>query len=192
MNRARHLSFALVLTLSIPPARAQPARQCMTPEQFRSIVIWAVPRVVPQVAERCAATLSETAYLRRGGGAELVDRYRAPAAAAWPAVRGYVTAQIEPLMRGLIGDKMLRTLAEGYVAKEADKPIAPATCSYIDRALDALAPLPVANAGQLIVVLGEMIATDKKRRIDICPAEPMPRDAAPRMTSHAAQDGPRP
>lgn len=166
--RAR-LAFVFIIMPSMAATQAHAA--CLSPQEQRALVQYALPDVVGQLGDSCSATLPADAYLIRDRAA-LVTRYEI---AAKPVVGGAKTALgkiagLPPEQMAVFSDDTVRGMIKGGVAAAVTGKIKPKDCTLVSEILQQLAPLPPENIAALIgVALREGGKKDASSPFTLCP-----------------------
>lgn len=186
--------YAAALALMAVPnmAYAQAAKPCLTSAEARNLIMFALPEVLSSVMDRCKATLPAGAFLVKSGP-ELVARYKASGASAWPSAKAAVfkIAGPEAKMLEALPDEAAKSLFAVGINSALASGIKPEQCSFVDRGVAALAPLPVENLADFTTMVLELGAAGKAGKggnspLNICPAEGRPAPInAPTGTSGA-------
>ena len=181
-NRFRKTAASLVmLTLPIT-AQAQTAAACVTRTEAQNLVQFVLPDTITGIRDKCASTLSPTAFLTRSGGI-LAERYKPGAAQAWPKAKPVAlrVAGDAASLLSAVPDPALKTLAGNFVSASVARELPVEKCGTIDRVMEAVAPLPPANMAMLIVTLMELqskptqvAAPTKTGGLTICSIAPTP------------------
>jgi hypothetical protein len=177
---ARRSAAALlaIMLISHQTASAQTARKCVTPDEAQNVVMFALPDVMLNTVERCRPHLTPTSYLLKSGGS-LANTYRAVADTAWGKAKPVLFRLInEPVMRAM-PDNVVKPFFGGAVGSLAADRVQPSDCDAINRAVEALAPLPPQNMAMLIGLVIEKqgakaAASGKKDILEICSGVPVP------------------
>jgi hypothetical protein len=164
MKRA---AIALMLTSLPSLATAQVQPPCVPQDQAASLVTFALPTLVAQLASRCSTELPPSAYLIANAGA-LSDRYRTDSTSAWPtarrAIAGLFTQFLGQPMPPEMNSEMIRTLAEPMLGNLLAKQIHREDCGVADRAIADVAQLSGRAIGRL-AVLAVTVADRKDKGI---------------------------
>ena len=163
-------AFALAALLASPStAPSPPPRPCIPRAQVRDMVMVLSPYLVDSVAKKCGSALPATAFLNAGAPA-LIARLKAESAGR--------EASAGAAMRILAGDKMpsvqdqtaLLTVMGQMMGSMATSKLPVGQCGEISDAIQALAPLPAENIGQLVTILAEIGGVGNDRKTPgICP-----------------------
>lgn len=177
MRRPLMLAACLALALG-GPARAAEAPPCLTPQQFADLTAYALPSVIAGLAQRCAASLPASAYLRNNGAA-LAARYAAIKPATWPGAKAAflrMTAGVGGDMATTLGampdaaqQQLVDTLVAGAVSQRVDL----GRCAPISEALRLLSPLPPESTAQIIGIaigLNSAVGAAHFGKLSICAA----------------------
>jgi hypothetical protein len=157
---------------SVAQSAAQTAKPCVTPADAHSVVMFALPDVVRTTMERCRPHLPASAYLIKSGGA-LANTYRGVANAAWAKAKPVLLKAIhQPLMRNM-PDSVGKPFFGGAIGAMASERVQPTDCDTVNRAVEALAPLPPENMAILIGLIIEKEGakaslSGRKPPLDIC------------------------
>jgi hypothetical protein len=147
---------------------------CLTATEARGLIQVALPDVITAVESRCKTTLPSGSFLARSG-AEMATRYRTSAGTNWPVAKLAFLKLVGPsgeVFKSMPDDASKALISAG-IAAEMGKGIKPEQCSYIDRAMAALAPLPPENMADLTIVileLGNANGAKTKSPLTLCPA----------------------
>jgi hypothetical protein len=175
----RKLVNSIALAVLVLPGAVHAAEPpCLTAREFTDLSSYALPSIITGTADRCAATLGPSAFLKRDGRT-LATRYAAAKPAAWPGAKraflklsGGANSDTASLFGGMPDDKlrpMVDTLVEGLIAQQ----VPAERCRTIDAAVRLLAPLPPQNTAELIALavgLGSRGGGGKLGKLTICPA----------------------
>ena len=134
-------------------AQTAPAGQCLTRAEAADVMATTVPYMVDAVARKCAAALPANAFLRTGS-APLIQRLRAESAGR-PATSGAIGKIFGSDMPAEVRPETLAQLFGEAMAGEMVKDVKSEDCPEADRLVAALAPLPAANLGSLVVTFIE-------------------------------------
>jgi hypothetical protein len=171
MKRVSRIASALTASfLTVCPgivAAAQPV--CLSQNEARSLLTYALPNVISGTAKRCQSALPADSYLRQHGNA-LAARYAANKARYWPDAKAAFLKmsaakdqQIGQFARNLPDESMqplVGLAVEGMVSQN----IGLESCEDIDLAIDLLSPLPPENAAGLIALFVEIGAEAGRQR----------------------------
>ena len=172
-------TILLAGALALAPAQALAATPpCLTPAEFASMARYALPSVITGAAERFAANLPATAYLKRSG-AQLAGRYATGKVAAWPSAKAaflklstWTNADAGRLLQTL-PDPSLQQMADGVLAGMVAQHLPVDRCAPVDRLVNLLSPLPPESTAELIVLgvgLGAKAGRAKVGKVSICEA----------------------
>lgn len=173
----RRLIAAATLLLTTPGMVRAAEPPCLTPTELTAITTYTLPSLIRGTSQRCASQLAPDAFLRRGSP-EMVGRYAARRARAWPEAKAAFlkmsasSGQTSSLIRNMPDTSMqpmLDALMEGMVAQR----IPLDRCATIDRVIGLLSPLPAENTAELIAVavgLGSKSGARKLGPVSLCPA----------------------
>ncbi|MBU3077090.1 hypothetical protein [Sphingomonas quercus] len=164
MNKA--MAAALLLAL---PAQGVAAQTCLTRAEATDLVVYLMPVVVRGIADKCAATLPDTAFLNSGSAA-FVERLGGESDRRWPGARAAFMKMAGRDLPVDAGDDMLRPLLTGAVSNALLNKIGTRGCVSADELLGAIAPLPAQNIGTLLTGFLRL-ATESGRtaNLAICP-----------------------
>ncbi len=163
-----------LLIAMVPSASAaQTSRTCVTPIEAQNIVMFALPDVMTNTIERCRPHVAANAYLLKSGSS-LAASYRVAADSAWPKAKPAMLRALNQPMMSRMPDSMSKPFFGGAIGALASDRVQPTDCDTINRAVEALAPLPPQNMAALIGLVIEKqgpkaTATTKKAPIEICP-----------------------
>lgn len=147
-------AFAVMSTQAAAADNA--SATCMTEPEANALFIYAIPEALTGVAKSCKAVLPATAFLPTKSD-ETIGRFRAAANGSWPMAKAAFLKIVGPgddskVISGM-SDSALEPFVAATLAGTVSKDIKPADCGKIDRFVAALAPIPVANAAQLLTAL---------------------------------------
>jgi hypothetical protein len=175
MIALRPIVKALVLAFALPSAAiAQTAPKCVTTTEAQNIVMFALPEVMRSTIGRCRPHLPASAYLLKSGEALAVS-YQVAADAAWPKAKPALLKAInQPMIRNMPDSFGKPFLGSAIGSLAADR-VQPGDCETINRAMEALAPLPPQNMATLIGLAIEKqgakaVASSKKSPFEFCPS----------------------
>ena len=84
----RRLTILAAAALATAPGLANAAEPpCLTPAEFTSLAGYTLPSIISGTAQRCAATLAPSAYLRTSGK-DLAARYAGQKTRHWQGAKG--------------------------------------------------------------------------------------------------------
>lgn len=176
MNPIKTLCFALA-AMSVPGnAIAQDAKACLTASEAESLIAFALPDVLQSVTDKCRPELAAGSFLVNSGP-DMVARFRESADSSWPRAKTAIIkiSGADPKMLEALPDEATRALFGAGLASAVGQDIKPESCSGIDRAVAALAPLPSSNIASLVTILLEMgskgrATGGKSPPFSVCPA----------------------
>lgn len=158
-------------------SRATAQRPCLSPEQARGLATFVLPALIEGLADRCRGSLGRDAFLRQPATDLLSQRLRADAVPSWPIAKSAIETLNGSRLPGILGDRFIRTVAEGTAADLVLKDFDRTDCGAIDGLVSGLAPLPSVNFSSVITALialgGDQADGDAPLRI--CPAAPLVR-----------------
>ena len=156
------IAALLLLFPAAALAQGRPAapRPCLTPAEAQGLATFVLPSLVDGLAARCRGSLARDAYLRGAEAAALARRLRADAAPSWPAARAAMEQLNGRRLPTLLGERVLRTVAEATAADMVLEEFDKADCSSVDGLVANLAPLPSPNFSGAIAAL-IALGTDK-------------------------------
>ena len=168
---ATSFRIAAAAALLFAPGIASAAQPpCLTQTEFSSLAGYALPSVIGGATKRCGATLGPKSYLSTGGN-QLIGRYAAHKAAAWPKAKAaFMKISNEKKDKSYalfenLPDKslqeMLDVIFEGMVSQE----IPLEECGKIDNFVRLLAPLPPENTAELIALAVGLTADAKDGKV---------------------------
>lgn len=140
--------FAVLANLSTGAAQA--ATPCVTTPEATAIAQVALPEVIRQVGQICAAQVPASSLLRQTGG-PFITRYQAEADRAWPAARAALGRVAGPDVAPLLQSDFTRPMLVSLLAPALVDIVQPGDCREVDRIVTLAQPLPPANAAGLIV-----------------------------------------
>jgi hypothetical protein len=153
----RPLAFAAALLAAVPGIASAAEPPCLTPTEFTAIAGYSMPSIINGTAQRCAATLAPSAYLRTSGK-NLAERYAGQKAKYWPGAKAALLklssgsdSSISKTFRDM-PDSSLQPIADGMVEGMISQQIPLNRCATIDRLVGLLAPLPPENTAELIAL----------------------------------------
>jgi hypothetical protein len=180
--KSNHLGrVTLVLAAVCLPVHAMAAEQCLTPFEAQGMMTSVMPDILDGLMKQCAPSLQSTGFFAKSGGA-MVSRYRVAGDKSWPVARKAFFKMIgsdkSTATLSALPDEMIKSLVSIGISSKIADDIKPQDCSKVERAVEALSPLPPENIASLIGVVVEMDA-DKpakgKSALNICPsASPLP------------------
>lgn len=164
-------TFLAVAALALCPTLAQAAEPpCLAPAEFTAVSTYALPSLIRGAVSRCGPALPADAFLRTGGEA-LARKYDLGKAASWPRAKTAflkVGTVVNPQVSGLFGampDATLRPLADGSMVSLVGQKLPTERCASLSRAVELVAPLPPANAAELIGLAAGLWARDGRARL---------------------------
>jgi hypothetical protein len=163
---------AVALWAGMAATSAQAAAEgkpCVTEPEAQAVFLTVAPDVIRTVAQKCAASLPETATLR-GGLAAFSAPYDTAAAMAAPQAGAAFAKMARPDVKGIDPAAMKAMIGPMIGGMAADQ-VKPKDCATIDRAVTLLAPLPPANVAGLIVLAAASKGSGKggNAPFSICP-----------------------
>lgn len=162
------LAAALALAVAAAPAMAEAADQqtCVTQAEFAALVGYALPTVLGQVGQTCAASLPADAYLKINAAA-VTAHYAPYKPAAWPGAKaafmklgGGRGGDADKLI-GALPDEALQGIIDATIPQILGSKIKTKDCRTIDRAVQLLAPLPPENTSALVSLIVAAATADK-------------------------------
>jgi hypothetical protein len=161
-----------VASLAMPAvAQAEAALACLTDSEARALFTFAIPEAVQGVAEKCRASLPATAFLPSKSPA-MISRFRSAASGSWPMAKAAflkVGGESEDSkMLAAMPDSALQPFISAAFAQIVAKDVKPLECPKIDRFVAALAPLPPANAAELITALIGLVGAKESDDLKLC------------------------
>lgn len=141
-------AFAALTGLTANAAAAQ--TPCVTTPEATSIALVAMPEVLRQVGQMCAARVPAASLLRQTSG-PFLSRYQVEADRAWPAARVALGRVAGPDVAPLLQSDFTRPMLVSLLAPALVQVVQPKDCSEIDRIVTLAQPLPPRNAAGLIV-----------------------------------------
>ena len=203
MTRVKHTTLLLLAsTLAAAPGIAQAAEPpCLTSREFTALATYALPGMISNVAQRCAATLPADAFLRNGADA-LAQRYAAARPAAWPAAKlaflkfsAGAQGDMATMLQAL-PDTTLQQIVDTLSGTIINQKLPLDRCGAVDEVSRLLSPLPPENVSELIAVAlthRDGDSAPRSGKFAICPAPALAADAAPaRPTSAQSSTPPSP
>jgi hypothetical protein len=145
---AKAAAFGALAALSANSALAQ--APCVTTPEATSIALVAMPELIRQVGQICAARVPASSLLRQADGA-FIARYRAEADRAWPAARVALGRVAGPDIAPLLQSDFTRPMLVSLLAPALVGVVKPQDCADLDRIVTLAQPLPPRNAAGLIV-----------------------------------------
>ena len=161
------LSLAVAAMVVLPPIANAAEPPCLTTAEFSGLASYALPGVITNVTQRCAASLPAGAFLP-GNADALTRRYGAQGKLVWPAAKAAflkLSAGAGPdatAMLGAMPDDALQQVVAMLAAQFAGQKLPVDRCDMIDSVMRSLAPLPLQNIGQLLAVMVS-ISTSRTR-----------------------------
>ncbi len=162
------------MLLALPVAATAAEKPCLTPTEARGLMQVILPDVITTVASSCKATLPSGSFLARSG-ADMATRYRTNSGTNWPVAKLAFLKLAGPsadLLKSMPDDASKALISAG-IANAMSDGIKPEQCSYIDRAMSALAPLPPENMADLAIALLELANARGAKTaspLTLCPA----------------------
>lgn len=156
----RTLAAFLAATALATPAAA--AQSCLTAREAETIALVALPDLIQQTGQVCAATLPPTSLMRRGSGPFLV-KYQSAADAAWPEARLAIAKLSDPSVAMLLQSDYARPVLTALLVPLLVGRIATADCPTIDRFATLVEPLPPRNTAGLVVTTLQLLKREKSR-----------------------------
>jgi len=163
------------LALVSTPVAAQP-RPCLTNAEAETLALVALPDIIGQTGQVCAARLPAASLIRRQQG-PLIAKYQAAADAAWPAAQRVIAKLSNPAATLLLQSEYARPVLTSLVTPLIVGRIDLADCGTIDRLVTLLEPLPPRNTAGVIVTVLQYLKADKARGgkasvpdLPLCPA----------------------
>jgi len=160
--------------LAAPPAAAQ--TPCVTGAEAESMALVALPEIIRQTGQLCAAALPATSLVRQPASA-MLSRYQAEADRAWPRVRAAIVKLSDPMVDTLLQSTFARPLLTSLLVPQLVGRIATKDCGTIDRLVTLLEPLPPRNTAGVIVTTLQYLKAEKARGgtvtvpdLPLCPA----------------------
>lgn len=171
MRKSVHLiSFAALIAVPVT-AQAQDTSTCLTDSEARAMLTFAIPEALEGVANKCAAALPPTAFMRNKG-AETVAQFRTAAQGSWPVAKSAFLKFGRPgddtKMMAAMPDSALMPFVSAALSQVVAQDIKPADCPKIDRFVAALAPLPPAHVVELVTALIALVETKGKNDLKLC------------------------
>lgn len=169
------LSLTAAALIALPGIARAAEPPCLSAREFTDLSTYALPSIISATAQRCSATLSPDAFLKRSG-TSLASRYASAKPGAWPGAKlaflKLSGSDAANLLRGLPDDK-LQPLADALVEGLITQQVPIQRCRTIDAFVRLVAPLPPQNTAELIALtvgLGSQAGGGRLGRIAICPA----------------------
>ena len=159
MKRAVFALAAALLCVALP---VQASAACLTSAEAESIALVAMPDLIRQTGQICAATLPATSLVRRPQSAFL-QRYDAAADAAWPAAKLAVVKLSDPAMEMLLQSDFARPMLTSLLVPLLVGRIATNDCGTIDRLVSLLEPLPPRNTAGIVVTTLQYLKAEKAK-----------------------------
>ena len=150
MRGHRPIAAALALCGMLTATTASAQTPCVTTPEATSIALVAMPEVLRQVGQICAARIPAGSLLRQQGG-PFISRYQAEADRAWPAARLALGRVAGPDVAPLLQSDFTRPVLVSLLAPALVEVVQPKDCSEIDRIVTLAEPLPPRNAAGLII-----------------------------------------
>ena len=180
------LTLAAAALVALPGMAQAAEPPCLNAGEFSALATYALPGVVGDVTQRCAATLPANAFLP-GNGETLARRYGESAVHAWPAAKLAflkLSAGAGPdavAMLSGMPDDSLQQLVSTLATQFAGQKLPTEHCDTIDAATRNLAPLPPENIGQLLALVVSRVGkaapaagSGRLGKLAICSATPAP------------------
>ena len=155
----KRLLLGLVAALATPAGAQRP---CLTAAEAEAIALVALPGILRQTGQVCAASLPATSLVRRPSGAFLA-KYQAAADRAWPAARAAIAKLSDPAVELLLQSDFARPMLTTLMVPLVVGRIATSDCGTIDRMTTLLEPLPPRNTAGLIVTTLQFLKAEKAR-----------------------------
>ena len=168
MVRLTLLAAAALLAAPQVALAAEPA--CLTPREFTALSAYALPSVIEGTSRACAASLPESAFLRRSG-ADLAARYTQGKARAWPEARAAFLKLSAARDAGaarlftVMPDDALQQVADAALSGIVSDQVKPGSCPSLDRVVALLSPLPAENTAELIALAAGLGAKSGAARL---------------------------
>ena len=140
-----HAAAALALILA-QPAGTQ-GRPCITTAELGALAVVALPEIVDSFAQRCAAHLPETAFLR-AGAAGFTQRLRTEGSVQREPAFAAMKRMAPPNLRNMDPQVGLNTMIGGLTGGMGAR-LNPKTCAEMSRFVESLSPLPAANVAMM-------------------------------------------
>ncbi|MCJ8159809.1 hypothetical protein [Sphingomonas sp. LaA6.9] len=132
---------------------------CMTGEEVQAIVLVLLPEALDATARACAASLPETALLRKAD-APIFERYRHERAPAMDLARS-AFARIAGLGQSAEVNQAGLELMRAMIVPQLSAEIKPKDCGAINRMIELFEPLPPANMAGAIATILQIVARDE-------------------------------
>jgi hypothetical protein len=152
----KFLTSLSALALIVTSSAAADATPCVTTAEAQSIALVAMPEIIRQTGQACAAVLPPSALTRQVGGAFLA-KYDTAANTAWPTARAALEKVAGPDMAPLLQSEFTRPLLVSLLAPALVGQIDVQDCPEIDHMVTLLEPLPPRNAAGLVVSALQLI-----------------------------------
>lgn len=136
------------LALAAMPAEAQ--RPCLTAPEAESLALVAMPEIIRDTGAVCITRLPANSLIRQTHGG-FIEKYEHAADHAWPAAEAAIVKLSDPMVSVLLQSQYARPLLTTLLVPQLVGKINTDDCSFIDRVVTDLAPLPPANAAGLVV-----------------------------------------
>lgn len=167
---ARVLGLALTAALPAPALAAAAEPPCLTAQEFTAVSTFALPGVIRGAAQRCAAVLPSSAFLRNESE-QLANRYAAGRDRSWPQAKaaflkvgGGMDPQAASLIRAM-PDESLKPFVEGAVSTMVGQQLPTERCFAVDRLVALLSPLPAASTAEVIGLAAGLGASSGQARL---------------------------
>ncbi|MCP5396740.1 MAG: hypothetical protein H6918_08410 [Sphingomonadaceae bacterium] len=152
MMKKAATALALLAMAQAPTAMAQ---ECITEQEFSSMVIYAVPLAVDGMKLKCSSTLAKDGFLATDGDA-FRARYAALSDEMWPTAKATIVkmggekAQAGLAELNALPDEVVRPLLDAMFSSKIGEEIKPKDCAKVERGLAVLAPINPRDAGALV------------------------------------------
>ena len=160
--------LACAALLALPQAAsAAKAQACLTRQEAGTFVLFVAPSFLESAAQKCAAVLPPSSFLRTGYKA-FSTRLRAEAASDAPALRTVIEKIAGEELPAGVKEETFRTMMEEVMVGEFAKDFKAADCAATEELTSAMSPLPARNVGTIIGTVIALAEDDKKAPFKIC------------------------
>jgi len=167
MRRPAFLTAAALIVLPQVAAAAVIDQPCLTPREVAAVSGYALPSLISGTAQRCAASLPESAFLRTSSH-QMAQKYAARKAVVWPETKaaliklsGGTNDKAAELFKSM-PDETLQQIADSMVSGIVTEKLPVARCGTIDHLLALLSPLPAENTAELIALTVGLVSRGDK------------------------------
>jgi hypothetical protein len=149
------LTCAVALVASTTAQAAEPKPPCITADEIKGFVAFALPGVVDRVLKKCETSLRPTGYFN-SRGIELIQKLAPGKEAGWP-MASQAFRKMSSTSKGKsvadLSDETLRVLIDNEMIPGLLKDIPASMCRDIENVVETLDPLPAPNMVQFIAAI---------------------------------------